>query len=456
MLMPTAPRRDPEPHPAVRAAGRRRAGPAVRTYRLPSIFEHGRSRLVRASVQTIAAGLLAQALLLVSGPLSARMLGVDGRGDLASLTIWPLMVTLLGNLGIPVACTFYLRERPTLAREIAGESLRISLVQSGVLTALVGGILFLVVDTRRPGLGSAALLTLLIAPSMILHRVGLAVLQGRERYTAYNVLRTLPTALYALGVAALFLRGERSLVPVIVVNVVAYAVATVATLALALRDLRPSWRTVPGLRRDLHSFGLRGHLGAVAPVDGLRIDQAAVAIFLNPTAMGLYVAAYAFTNLPRFVAESAARVAFPAVADRRDPRDGLRLVWRFFWGVTLLNLPVTAALFVAMPYLMRLFFGTEFAAAVPIARTLLVGTTLVACRRILVEGLRGLGRPTASTFAELSMYPWMIVAGPVLMAWYGAQGLALVLAIAYGLSLVVGVFAARHFTRSLLAAGRGA
>lgn len=398
------------------------------------------SDLVRASAQTIAAGIAAQGLLLVSGALTARMLGVEGRGALAMLTIWPLIVTLLGNLGVPVACTYHLRARASVAAEIWGECLRMALAQCAVLTLVVVGILWLASATEAaPMSWEIGLAALMVAP-MLLHRYGLAVLQGRERYVAYNVLRTLPTAIYAGAVVVLFASAAgASVEAVVAANVAAYTIACAVTLRCVQKELRPRWGRVPGLRRGLLGFGLRGHLGAVAPVDGLRLDQAVVAVVLDARAMGLYAAAYAFTNLPRFIADSASRVALPAVADRAGRVAQLQLVWRFFWGVTALVVPVTTTILLAMPLLVRVCFGEAFADVVPIARTLLVGTTFVACRRILVEGLRGLGEPTASTLAELSMYPWLVLVAPFLMTRWGVQGLAFALTSGYALSLLVAV-----------------
>src|SRR5262245_810767 len=339
MFRPSGTSVDAEASPAPLAVGARHwratwhAGMRRRLRRLTD------SPVVRASLQTIAAGLGAQAMLLVSGALSARMLGVDGRGALAALMLWPLMVMLLGTLGVPVACTFFLRDRPALGAEIWGEALRMATVQGILLTAVVGGALFAFTDLRQPGMVAAAGLTLLTVAPLVLHRYGLAVLQGRGRFTAYNVLRTLPNAIYTCSVLALFAGGSTSLTMVVAGNLAACVLACVATLASVHQEITPRWRPVPGLRRQLLSFGLRGHLGAVAPVDGLRLDQAVVAVFLDARAMGLYVAAYAFTNLPRFIAESASRVASPTVADRGGRSEQLRLVRQFFWGVTALIVP---------------------------------------------------------------------------------------------------------------------
>src|SRR5262249_5521338 len=98
MFRPSGTSIDAEGAPATLAAARRPWRPTWHAGMRRRLGRLTDSPLVRASVQTIAAGLGAQAMLLVSGALSARMLGVDGRGALAALMLWPLIVMLLGTL----------------------------------------------------------------------------------------------------------------------------------------------------------------------------------------------------------------------------------------------------------------------------------------------------------------------------------------------------------------------
>jgi O-antigen/teichoic acid export membrane protein len=163
----------------------------------------------------------------------------------------------------------------------------------------------------------------------------------------------------------------------------------------------------------------------------------AASIFLAPAALGIYVVGYAFTNLPKFISQSAGMVAYPAIAQRQGFGEKERLVWRYFWGVTLTNCAISVILIVAMPFLVIFFFGKDFIASVSIAQILLVGTTFAASRRILVEGLRGHGYPQVSSLAEVSMYPWLLTGGAFLMLVYGVKGLAIGVTIGYALSLAV-------------------
>ena len=80
-------------------------------------------------------------------------------------------------------------------------------------------------------------------------------------------------------------------------------------------------------RRFLVSFGLRGLLSSFSAVDVLRPDQVVLALFLSPSALGLYVVGLAFTNLPYFIAKSVGLITFPWVASRTEQADARRTMW---------------------------------------------------------------------------------------------------------------------------------
>jgi len=393
--------------------------------------------LLRATAQSIITGLGGQIVLLVSGPLVARILGVEGRGYLAALYVWPGMLAALGTLGIPVACSYFLNNEPGQTGRILGAVYRMAIGQAIILTAISGAFLFWWGRGKPEEVQFAIYPTLLIIPAGLAQEYALAVLQGKQRFGAFNALRILPALLYAICVVFLFMIRENRLFIVVLLWMSTFLLAGVTTTIVALRQTRIDWNIQPDLRQRIRKFGLHGHLGAIAPVDSLRLDQLAASIFLAPAALGIYVVGYAFTNLPKFISQSAGMVAYPAIAQRQGFAEKERLVWRYFWGVTLANCAISAILIVAMPFLVTLFFGKEFLSSVLIAQILLVGTTFAASRRILVEGLRGHGYPQVSSLAEVSMYPWLLTGGAFLMWTYGIKGLAIGVSIGYVLSLAV-------------------
>jgi O-antigen/teichoic acid export membrane protein len=394
-------------------------------------------RLVRASVQSVGAAMGAQLLLVVSGPLLARLLGVENRGYLAALNAFGIMAVWLGTLGIPTACSFHVSTHPEQMRAVARSAVRLFAIQAPVVTGLLAVAVLLWGRGKSSDIHPALYLTLLFAPAALAHAYALALLQGRQRFTAYNVLAVFPIAIYAGGVVTLFVLGEHRLFVVVAVWVAGLAVGAVVASVVALAGLPPGIKTEPSLGRRLLRFGLRAHLGHLSPVETLPIDQAVVGALLSPAALGLYAVANGFTNLLRFSAQSVGMVAYPAVAVRGPTSEAWRLLWRFVIGVAGLTAVVSVVLAAAAPELVRFLFGESFHAATPIARLLIVATALSSVRRIILEGLRGLGHPGTATLAEVAMYPWLLAVGPYALIRYGPEGLAGTLAVGYGFSLVL-------------------
>ena len=91
--------------------------------------------LGRDAALAVATGFAIQAVLVVTGPLLARMLGPDGRGYLAALILWPLVITQLGNLGIPSALTYSIARDSSASRAVARLGLSFALPQALLLIA---------------------------------------------------------------------------------------------------------------------------------------------------------------------------------------------------------------------------------------------------------------------------------------------------------------------------------
>ena len=77
-----------------------------------------------AVVGSVATGLAGQLMLVASGILVARALGVEGRGQLAVIVLVPSVLSQLGTLGVPLAVTYYVARDPDggrrLLRSLAG------------------------------------------------------------------------------------------------------------------------------------------------------------------------------------------------------------------------------------------------------------------------------------------------------------------------------------------------
>jgi len=376
-----------------------------------------------------------QAVLVVSGVLAARLLGVEDRGHLALLVLIPTVLAQLGGLGLPIAATFHIARSPGLARPIMRSLVAPAVKQGVALTALHGVILALLLPGKAETVQWAGVLSLGVVPGLLAFEYGQAALQGQHRFRSFNVLRLMPQALYSLVVALLFVIALESLPAVVAGWVVPVAVMGACAVVIAARGAPPADGEPPPSPRELLRFGLRGLLGASSPSESLRIDQAVVGLFLTPAALGLYVVGLALTNLPRFIAQAIGTVAYPQVSSQVEPQAARRTMWRMFGLTVGLCAVVVGLLELLAGWLVPLFFGESFSGAVPLTRILLVSALLLSARRILIDAARGAGHVSLGNLGEAVSWAALVPAMAVLAPAYGARGVAFALIVSSAASL---------------------
>jgi O-antigen/teichoic acid export membrane protein len=250
-------------------------------------------------------------------------------------------------------------------------------------------------------------------------------MQGQHRLVAFQVLRSTPNVLYALALAHVVSSGvEVGLLDVIVTWIVALAAGTALSCAVAWRGLSRDGRDGDArLVGRMRSFGRRSFLGAISPVENLRVDQLIAGFFLGPAALGLYVSAAAFTGLTRTMSQSVGVLAYPDVARRHRAgpgRDAVRRGAAYLALITAATATIALVVGLAAPWLVTVTFGPEFADAAGAARILIVAGALLAVRRVAGDVARGMGRAAVNSWAEGATLAALVVA----FLTFGHQGSA--------------------------------
>jgi O-antigen/teichoic acid export membrane protein len=398
-------------------------------------------RLYLTTAGSMLTGAWGQGTLVVSGVLIARILGPENRGYLALFVLYPTVLTVLGGLGFPAALPFFIGGDKQAAAAVVRRISPLAAAQILALVLLHGLILWVFLIHRPSDLRIAALITLAAVPSILGLEYGLSILQGQHRYTHLNLLRATPSTLFSAAVLVLFVGHLGNLTTVALAWVGSYGVALAASLLTVRRGLgrgvpTPNTDRAAPTRWQIARFGLTGLLGSVSLVDTFRLDQAIVGLLLSPLALGLYVVALAFTNLPRFMAQSIGLIAYPQIA-AESRSSARRSVWGFFaltLGVATL---LSAGLFVVVGSLIPLLFGANFAAAVPVARILLVATVFLSGRRVLADAARGLGFPSLGSIGEVTSWLFLFPLLFALGARYGLLGVAAAVTAASAVGMVV-------------------
>jgi O-antigen/teichoic acid export membrane protein len=379
-----------------------------------------------------------QLSLLVSGTLSARLLGPENRGYLAILVAVTSAVGQLGAVGMSLAATYYLSAGTIGGSELVQLLRRPALFQFLLLTLINAAIVFSYTFISGAPIILAACISLVAMPAGLCADYGLAFLLGARRHGTVNILRTLNPALTAMGIVPLYFFHDRSVASVIAVSIAAAAIAGVIALQrgiAAARAIRVPNSLVTQLgwqraKRTILAFGRQGYLGYLSPVDSFRLDQLTVGFLLSPQELGFYVVGVAFTNVGRLVATNLGLSATPEIAAHSDPDAQRRAVRHtlMLTGGILTSLTIALALFVlvAIPF----FFGAIYRSSIPVAEILLLACWLLSMKRIAVDVMRGVGETRVGSRAEILNLALFLASVVPLGLWLGGRGVALALALA--------------------------
>jgi O-antigen/teichoic acid export membrane protein len=391
---------------------------AVLRSRAPAGWRAEISALAPRLAGTLGTSGLSAMLGILSGTIAARVLGPATRGELAQLLLWPQMVVTVGSLGIELSAV-YLSGDARKRRDVPATLLSMAAVQSLVL---VGAYLALIpIVYRDPALMRESLAMIPLIPMYMIGAVAIDCLAGRLQFAAFNAVRLMLPALYCGAIIALAVTGELTPMSAALAYLAAHATSDLLALALVLRDGGPGRFSAP-LAREGARYGLRAHFGRMTP-QSLGIDTAILALLLASDDVGLYVAATAFLAAPGLVASSVGMVVFPQVSASHQAGERPRLHATFALYASVVT-GIAAALFVAAPHIVTLFFGEEFARSATPLRWLSIASVALALRSFPVEVLRGIGRPGLTSIAEAANWALFLAIVPACAYFGGVAGTA--------------------------------
>lgn len=382
-----------------------------------------------AFLQTMVAQVLVVAVNVATGVITARLLGPEGRGAFAAITLWPQFLAAVGLAGLPYSLVYHLRNNPQARPEILGTALALT-VAVGCVAATLGalavpmamahGYSAAVIAFAQAGTG----LTLVSIVSMLLKRsLGAVELQGMANWFG------LADPLVYLGL----LLAAATLSPVFTAEIAAAclfagsAVTLVAVLPRLPAGCRPSFRGVSGWAGRVGGYAVRAAPAGLTESLAGYLDRFVLVALISPAELGLYAVAYALSRLMGVVQSAVASVGMPAMAGR-SPADTKALHDRLFRFVLFAVAVIVAGGFALGGTAISFVYGAQFAMAATLFHILVVEAALTCLGQVVAQLYYCLGRPghvsTAQALAFLVSGAAMLLLVPGLGALGAAAGLA--------------------------------
>jgi O-antigen/teichoic acid export membrane protein len=354
----------------------------------------------------------------------ARTLEPFNRGEMAAVLVWPVVLGVLGDLGVSYALAYRVARDRDSATGLWTIGVLLALLWGSGL-ALAGG--FVLNATLSLSRQAALALRLALAgvPLTLLTGFASFLLLGGGALGASNLVRGSSVVLNAAGILALAVLGKGTILSFVAVWLASQLVAAgVATVAVR-RRLGAGWRWRPGLVRPVFSYALQAYASGLAFQLSIRIDQLLLSLTAASAELGLYVVGIAVASATMPFFSALATVTLQRVTSHAPPAEGGREVRRILRICASFGVPAIVVGILGANWLVPAVFGQVYAGAAWPCRVLLAAVFFQGLNAILGNALRGLGAPGRETLAELMGLLLTVALLSVLLPGYGAMGAAL-------------------------------
>lgn len=380
---------------------------------------------------------LALACLVLSQILLARGLGADGRGVLAAILVYPMLLATLFEGGVRQAAAHMIGSRQMEDGEVIGAALICHLILSilGVMVCLA----LLTLGGRTSSDWVLAGLAVAVIPLNLAITYAGGILLGKGTVTLFNRVTLHYHLAYVSAVVLLFVTDRLTIRLAFVALILGLTVGALQGVRLVIGQmdsaLRMRWTVVVAVVRKGAMYALALFLITF----NYRVGIVMLDFLSSEVELGRYVVASQLTELLWQMPAAIALVvlARSSAADHRPfSAAHVARVVRVTVAMTLLG---AICLGIGSFFLMGPVFGADFTEARHMVTVLLPGAVVVTMFKIVNVYLAGRGRPTVSLVAIIPAIVVNCCLCLVLIPAYGAVGASAAASISYmGAAVLIG------------------
>jgi O-antigen/teichoic acid export membrane protein len=334
-----------------------------------------------------------------TGIITARALQPAGRGEFASVTLWPGLLGFILLLGLPSALVYQIRTNQQSTRQLYTASLVLALIL-GVVSCLAGILIIprFLVHYSIGAIHTSQLLALVGIPT-IACSLAVSAIQASGDLVGANNRRLLTTFATLMGLVVLLLAHKLNPIIAAWFYIVPGVLVNVAILYRTTRKIGLDFAGIFDYSRSLLSFGIRTYGSDLIALISTQIDSALVVGFLSPADMGLYSVALSLSRFTNILQTGIWFVVLPKLAGL-SPEAIAELSGRAIRLNLVLTSCVALTLTVLAPIGIKAFYGKDFEPAIPAFRFLLIEACISGTTAIIAQSFLALGRPGIMTVVQ--------------------------------------------------------
>ena len=355
--------------------------------------------LISNTIKTMAFSVGILLVNVLTGVITARLLGPEGRGVQMAIILWPQFFSFTTTLGLHAALLYHIKKSP----EEEGALYYSSLLMT-IGTSLAGIVIGLLVIPWRLSDHSgeiilASLWFMLVVPFMHLYFLNNALVRAKEDFRRFNQMRyQLPLITLAL-LLGLAVTGYITPVTAGIAYLLPYVPVALGSLIRGMRSYRPKLRAIRKVNGRMLKYGLGSYgvdlLGNLI----LYIDQIVLIGLLSPASLGLYVVAVSLSRMVNVFSASIIMVLFPQASGLGE-KDAALLSLRVYKVSTTIALFGSLCIMALAPLVIHLLYGEIFLNSIPVFRLLLLEVVIGGAAMVLGQAFMAAGKPSIVSISQ--------------------------------------------------------
>jgi O-antigen/teichoic acid export membrane protein len=363
-------------------------------------FFRKREGILSHFMGTLFANLTALFSITLYNILVSRLLGPPGRGELAAITNWAIVGSVVASFGIPDAITYLGKKKVHDLNSLVISSITITQICSLlIIGVLYPTIPWLLHAQSEDTIKFTRLYLLVYLPVQCINAIITKIPLILDRWDEWNCLRVMALPAFFLGIGTSYICREVTAAGIAFSVLAWYLIINALICVIEARYLKP-WPTLAA-SRDLLKFGVPRVFGQFVSTLNLRVDQLVMASFMPANLLGLYAVAVVWSNILTPLVETSSQIVFPYIASNggaNADRSHIAAMMRINITAVLL---LTAFLFFLTPVAFPFVFGHDFKPAILPALILVAAAGSSASKGVAGAVLNGLGQPKYAATAEM-------------------------------------------------------
>jgi O-antigen/teichoic acid export membrane protein len=377
-------------------------------------------------------------LVIVAGiggaVVTARYLGPEGNGVIASLMVFPSLFMTIGSLGIRQAAAYFVGQNKYDLKDIYGAVLMIWLITS--VFCLFSTYMLIKYFTNGEYSETLILLAIIAIPFSLYNTYSSGIFLGRQNIKEFNQINWIPAVInfcFTYILVAWFPFGVMGSMIGTFLGVAVLPIFIVFKMKKIV-PIRPVFNKE--IITGMLSLGVVYAISLLITALNYKVDVILLNKYSSISEVGIYSKS---ANIVQYLWEIPTLVStlvFSRSVSAKDPKEISLKVCRLLRFSSILILLASLGMFFLSPVIIEVLFGVEFLGSSAVLKILLPGVLLLTIFKVLNMDVAGKGKPWLSMKAMVPAVIINIILNVLWIPHYGAKGSAMASLVSYSFAAI--------------------